>query len=371
MMATYRPASELVRAPTKQCPSIVHSPAPVIEPADSGGGLGSANDLPACPGARSACFTLDFCNIRGLRSNFNSVELYLHSSSPHLLPPSERRRLWHFNAANWNDLRRHFSEFPWDDYCFRGEFDSSECASRITDVIFEAMEGYIPYSFSSSKPSKSWFNSDCARAVRLRDDAFRDYRRLLSPESHTKYISLQNHAKTISVIPKNLLAVINVITFLAPPLPVLFGIFPKISTLTSPLLRFLHFNFLMAQLPLLPLLKQKFLFKLLLQIPPWTIPTLLLRFYRHPTFPSLKLLLLILMLFLLLPSLIPKRRMVPMAFLPWFSNLAPVSLRPVFFACFVSVSPQVLFLLVGNVLSSSLFRRRGTPLSLPTIGPLP
>ena len=400
MMATYRPASELVRAPTKQCPSIVHSPAPVIEPADSGGGLGSANDLPACPGARSACFTLDFCNIRGLRSNFSSVELYLHSSSPHLLfltetqvslesdpkeysvssyslysnfsfktgccayvrkdvscsrvsnlessifstlwlrlscqsttkficcvylsptttdypkffqylnsklehiisispfseviilgdfnvhhrewlsspvtdipgiltrefailndleqlvhtptrvpdrcadvsnildlfltsnpspytikslpplgtsdhtlisvsspfissssselpPPSERRRLWHFNAANWNDLRRHFSDFPWDDYCFRGEFDSSECASRITDVIFEAMEGYIPYSFSSSKPSKSWFNSDCARAVRLRDDAFRDYRRLLSSDSHTKYISLRNRAKTI------------------------------------------------------------------------------------------------------------------------------------------------------------------------------
>ena len=29
------------------------------------------------------------------------------------------------------------------------------------------------------------------------------------------------------------------------------------------------------------------------------------------------------MLFLLLPSLIPKRRMVPTAFLPWFSNLAP------------------------------------------------
>ena len=28
-------------------------------------------------------------------------------------PPSARRRLWHFGAANWSDLRLYFSDFPW------------------------------------------------------------------------------------------------------------------------------------------------------------------------------------------------------------------------------------------------------------------
>src|ERR1700755_1828183 len=27
---------------------------------------------------------------------------------------SARRRLWHFGAANWSDLRLYFSDFPWN-----------------------------------------------------------------------------------------------------------------------------------------------------------------------------------------------------------------------------------------------------------------
>ena len=105
--------------------------------------------------------------------------------------------MWHFGAANWEDLRNHFFDFPWDDYCFRGEFGPSECTERITEVIFEAMEGYIPYSFSSTKTHKSWFNSACSRAIRRRDATFREYRRLPTIESHANYISLRNRAKTI------------------------------------------------------------------------------------------------------------------------------------------------------------------------------
>ena len=44
----------------------------------------SADDL-GCPDTPSKTFTLDFCNIRGLKSNFQSVEHYLASTKPHLL----------------------------------------------------------------------------------------------------------------------------------------------------------------------------------------------------------------------------------------------------------------------------------------------
>src|ERR1700755_643843 len=117
-------------------------------------------------------------------------------------PPSARRRLWHFGAANWSDLRLYFSDFPWNDYCFRGR-GPSECAERITEVILSGMEAYIPYSFPSTKPNKPWFNSTCSRAIRRRDAAFREYRRLQTPETHSLYISSRNRAKSILRDTKN------------------------------------------------------------------------------------------------------------------------------------------------------------------------
>src|SRR6201990_2957004 len=65
------------------------------------------------------------------------------------------------------------------------------------------MEAYIPYSFPSTKPNKPWFNSTCSRAIRRRDAAFREYRRLQTPETHSLYISSRNRAKSILRDTKN------------------------------------------------------------------------------------------------------------------------------------------------------------------------
>src|SRR6201990_869400 len=111
-----------------------------------------------------------------------SVSYSVSSSLPQEGPlPSARRRLWHFGAASWSDLRLYFSDFPWIDYCFRGS-DLPECAERITEVILSGMEANIPYSFTSTKPNKPWFNSICSRAILSSDAAFRDYRRFQTPE---------------------------------------------------------------------------------------------------------------------------------------------------------------------------------------------
>ncbi|KAL7632739.1 UNVERIFIED_CONTAM: hypothetical protein RMT77_016940 [Armadillidium vulgare] len=132
-----------------------------------------------------------------------SVSCPVSSSLPQERPsPSARRRFWHFGATNWSDLRLYFSDFPWNDYCFRGR-GPSECAERITEVILSGMVAYIPYSFPSTKPNKPWFNSACSHAIRRRDAAFRDYRRLQTPETHATYISSRNHAKSILRNTKN------------------------------------------------------------------------------------------------------------------------------------------------------------------------
>ena len=89
-----------------------------------------------------------------------------------------------------------------NDYCFHVR-DPSLCAERITEVIVSDMEAYIPHSFSRSKPSKPWFNTNCSRAIHgalvlsMRAEAHKRYLTLPSPESHELYISAQNHAKSI------------------------------------------------------------------------------------------------------------------------------------------------------------------------------
>src|ERR1700755_981714 len=65
------------------------------------------------------------------------------------------------------------------------------------------MEAYIPYSFPFIKPNKPWFSSACSRAIRRRNAAFRDYRRLQTPETHSTYISSRNRAKSILRDTKN------------------------------------------------------------------------------------------------------------------------------------------------------------------------
>ncbi|MPC24982.1 hypothetical protein E2C01_018077 [Portunus trituberculatus] len=107
---------------------------------------------------------INFCNIRSLRSNFESVEHHLSSTKPHLLfltetqlpeetdsspfsvpsyflyshflskaDPLKRRCSWRFASASWGDLTRYYADFPWSDYSFRVR-DPFLCAERITEV---------------------------------------------------------------------------------------------------------------------------------------------------------------------------------------------------------------------------------------------
>ena len=110
--------------------------------------------------------------------------------------PPEKRRLWHYRAADWEALRQYLFDFPWNDFCFHGR-GPSECALRITEVILSGMEAYIPYSYPPPNSKKPWFNHACSTAVHNKEVAFRRYRRQQTPLNHSLYVSARNRAKSV------------------------------------------------------------------------------------------------------------------------------------------------------------------------------
>ncbi len=75
----------------------------------------------------------------------------------------------------------HFSDFPWNDYCFQKR-DPTVCAQCITEI--SVMEAYIPRTFSTPKAKKPWFNHACSRAVQDKEAAHRRYRSLRTPANY-------------------------------------------------------------------------------------------------------------------------------------------------------------------------------------------
>ncbi|MEJ1857831.1 hypothetical protein, partial [Escherichia coli] len=68
----------------------------------------------------------------------------------------------------------YYSDFPWNDYCFRTR-EASACAQRVTEVIISGMEAYIPRSFSAPNAKKPWFNLACSRAIKDREAAHKRF----------------------------------------------------------------------------------------------------------------------------------------------------------------------------------------------------
>ena len=103
--------------------------------------------------------------------------------------PPKLRCFGHYTSAKWDDLRRYYSNFPWNDYCF--------CAKHITEIIVYGIEACIPHTFSSPKAHKPWFNLACTCAIYDREVAHKQHLSLPSQGTHAPYISVRNHAKSV------------------------------------------------------------------------------------------------------------------------------------------------------------------------------
>ena len=147
-MAKLTAASEIPEgAGSKHSPSSTTPPITTCELTTSGDGAGVASDLPACCDSRSV-FLLNFCNIRGLRSNFNSVEHHLSSAKPHLL----------FLTETQVDGRSDSKPYSVPSYCLYPHFDAKSgcCAYVRSDVICSRVSD-----LESSEFSTVWLRLSC------------------------------------------------------------------------------------------------------------------------------------------------------------------------------------------------------------------
>ncbi|MPC63994.1 hypothetical protein E2C01_058103 [Portunus trituberculatus] len=84
-------------------------------------------------------------------SDHNFISVFCPISPIPPQNPPKQRCLWRFASARWEDLRKYYADFPWNDYRFLVR-DPSVCAECITEVMVSGMEAYIPHSLSQPKP---------------------------------------------------------------------------------------------------------------------------------------------------------------------------------------------------------------------------
>ena len=112
---------------------------------------------------------------------------------PPPIPPT-KRQLWHYEDAQWANLREFIRDFPWDDYCFSSQ-NPNQVALSATEVLVSGMEAYIPSSVKSFSPTKPWFDRSCSSATRARDRAYRAWQNSRSATTHSDFISARNRCK--------------------------------------------------------------------------------------------------------------------------------------------------------------------------------
>ena len=131
------------------------------------------NDLRRCPDNSSNLFCINFCNIRGLRSNFESVEHHLSSSKPHLLFLTETQ----VSEATDSNL------FSIPSYFLYHKFHSKAgCCVYVRNDIFCSRA----HNFDSSEFSTLWLRLNCHSTTKYICAVY------LSPNS-TNYVKFFNY----------------------------------------------------------------------------------------------------------------------------------------------------------------------------------
>src|ERR1700755_2927481 len=148
-MAKRKSASENPRgADSKHSPSSTPSPITTWELVASGDGFGATKtSMPTCPGAWSSFF-INFCNIRGLFTNFHFVEHHLSSSRPHFLFLTETQ------VSECSDSK----PYSVSSYCLYPQFSAKGgcCAYVRNDFVCSRVSN-----FDASEFSTLWLKLSC------------------------------------------------------------------------------------------------------------------------------------------------------------------------------------------------------------------
>ena len=123
-------------------------------------------------------------------SDHCTVSVTSSFTPPPPIPPTQRH-LWHFENVRRADMSNFLLDFPWNDYCFRTR-DPDLAATAVGEVVDSGMRAYIPYSLTTFSPSNPWFDRACSSAISDREGAHQSYQASPSELTHATFISARN-----------------------------------------------------------------------------------------------------------------------------------------------------------------------------------
>ena len=106
-----------------------------------------------------------------------------------------RRIAYDYTHADWDGLRDHFRDVPWEDIFKLG---ASAAASQFCQWVQVGIDLYIQHRKYQVKPHSSpWFSAACAAAIVHRNHFFRLYQREKSFDSKVKFRQASSHCKRV------------------------------------------------------------------------------------------------------------------------------------------------------------------------------
>ena len=105
------------------------------------------------------------------------------------------RMAYDFSRADWDGLRDHLRDVPWEDIFKLG---ASTAASEFCEWVQVGIDVYISHRKYQVKPHSSpWFSAACAAAIVHRNHFFRLYQQNRSSESKVKFRQASKHCKRV------------------------------------------------------------------------------------------------------------------------------------------------------------------------------
>ena len=105
------------------------------------------------------------------------------------------RIAYDYSCADWDGLRDHLRDVPWDDIFKLG---ASAAASEFCEWVQVGIDVYIPHrKYQAKSHSSPWFSAACAAAIVHRNHFFRLYQREKSSDSKVKFRQASNHCKRV------------------------------------------------------------------------------------------------------------------------------------------------------------------------------
>ena len=119
-----------------------------------------------------------------------TISCPIHSTAEESLPP---RTIWHYNNADWDQIRKFYSSFPWNDVCSSLP-TPSEMSKEITEFIQLGIETFIPHTKKGAQRQnhKPWFSKACNKA---RAQKLKTHKELLhnpTPENRSAFLEARN-----------------------------------------------------------------------------------------------------------------------------------------------------------------------------------